>query len=83
MENDLVNRKQLLDNILYEIEMVYINENLLDLNPNSIVKINEKNTLQFFTDITRKNRVVEVKIQDFYFFNDLAKKSSDIKFLLG
>lgn len=79
----LSEKEQLLEKYNEEILIIYRKEKILDIEPNNGLKIEGKNYLLFFTDIVNKPRSNKVKINSFNFFDDLLKKTIDIKFLLA
>lgn len=50
---------------------------------NDNVRFNNKNFLQFASDITRKSRNLNVSINDFKIIDDIARISQDLEYLLG
>lgn len=79
----LTKLEHLLETINHEILDIYKKENLKDIEPNTAPQIDGKNTFEFFLDVTRKSRSFKVPINDFSFFDDLVRKTIDIKFLLA
>ncbi|MDQ3020692.1 MAG: hypothetical protein M3R36_08990 [Bacteroidota bacterium] len=63
----LEEKEQLLEKLNEEILNIYSSEKLNCLDPNGNLKFDDKNSLQFFTDITRKKRAITINIHDFNF----------------
>lgn len=76
-------KQHLLNKLNEEILQIYKDENLLDFEPNEGVQFNKKNSLHYFTEITRKKRKNTFKINDFKIYDDLLKKNVDVKYLIA